>query len=302
MKRYEITLTNKRKTTINEHMFDLMINKPYVSKISLIRDTYDINEIANFMLKNSEIISDNGIFFYCRLKRPCDTIYFEIYKYTENEWCSTIKYSVERAKGKSALKTICDINVFYETFFKDLDKYNQSDKRMVSTNYINKLKKICFYNKKGIKAYFDVNGNIYYCYKAEIPTKKSKEEYKRFHNKPRCVLIGYNIGIHNRKEWFESIEDANKFVSENGITTWYVEKYRYTRCSPESRKIYFQLPYYNILQEVADEKEVHKVAWRWSSASDGDYGTILILVEEYIKFFVQNEELRIKMLSELPSD
>lgn len=300
MNTYKVILKNGKEMTVTEYAINDIKNIDYVESVSPVEPHYNINTIAEIIISCSKVISKKNTIFYCKFERPCDTVFFEMYKYSNNEWGSIVKFVVDRKKcGKDMLKSVISIEKFYELFFLDIECYKQSKTRVLSTAEMNKIRKICFYNKNGIKAFFDNFGNIYYCYKATIPTKKSKEEYKTLKDNPNCIFVCYVDGLHNRYRYFENVEAAKQYMSDNHITTWSIERYGFKGGDPENKKIYQQLPYYNILKEVSLAGDYTKVAWRWSKASDiNDFGTLLILVKAYLDFKRNDELARFQILSE----
>ena len=301
MTTYEVILKNNKKTTVTEYIINDIKNAEYIKSIKPINKQYgDTNTLVDAILSHSEIISKNNTIFYCKFTRPCDTIFFELYKYSDNEWSPNVKFTIDRKNcNPNFLKSFMDINKFYELFFLEIDLYKQSKIEVLSTIEMEKVRKICFYNKDGIKAFFDNFGNIYYCYKAMIPTKKSKARYKELNNSADSVLIYYADGLRYCHQYFKNIDEAKQYMNNNNISTWYVDKYGFTGVDPEKKKIYHRLPYYNILHELSIGEEINKIAWRWSKASNSeDFGTLLILAKAYLAFKRNDELARIQILSE----
>ena len=301
MTTYEVILKNGKKTVATEYVINDIKNAEYIKSIKTVKkQCEDVNILIDIILSQSEIISKNNTMFYCKFTRPCDTIFFKIYKYSNDEWSPNIEFTIDRKNcSPNLLKTFMDINEFYNFFFLEVPLYKQSKNRTLSTIEMEKIRKICFYNRDGIKAFFDNFGNIYYCYKAMIPTKKSKDRYKELSNSADSVLVFYVDGLRCCRHYFKNIDEAKRYMESNHISTWNIEKYGFTEGNPEKRKIYQQLPYYNILQEISLGEEINRIAWRWGKASGiEDYGTLVILVKAYLDFKRNDELARIQILSE----
>ena len=128
MTTYEVILKNNKKTTVTEYIINDIKNAEYIKSIKPINKQYgDTNTLVDTILSHSKIISKGNTIFYCKFTRPCDTIFFELYKYSDSEWSPNVKFIIDRKNcNPNFLKNFMDINKFYELFFLEIDWYKKS--------------------------------------------------------------------------------------------------------------------------------------------------------------------------------
>lgn len=120
------------------------------------------------------------------------------------------------------LKDTMDIEIFYNKFFLDLDKL-ETGMEYLSKKEIRKIKRIKIWNKDGIEISFDEN-NFYFLDKSNIPSKKIKDDYIKFHDNMNAVFVEYWVpsyksphrdGKGGKKfEWFKDIEVFKQFYNK----------------------------------------------------------------------------------------
>lgn len=171
---------------------------------------------------------------------------------------------------------------FYEDFLMDCNIEKTSIR--LSDKDLKKIKPkvIKFYNKNNNVYWIDDIGYIYIAEKHDLPNKKSKEEWDKFHDNPNAVFMWYTeppYGNHQSK-WFVDIESFNAFFDElksgaNMSLHYEIKRRGYKALHPQDRNNIFRLPYFNIEKEYRLDESLNKangynsLARKWAKMCQG---------------------------------
>lgn len=135
-----------------------------------------------------------------------------------------------------------------------------------------------FYNKDGEILWIDDLGYVYCADKLDMPNKHNKEEWEKFHNNEKSILVKYVLATpsnpygNSKIEWFESKESFLQFYNsekQNVLTyavspSYEILRNGYYKLKPEERKSVLRLPYINLDMELGYGTSVADIALSWS--------------------------------------
>ena len=188
--------------------------------------------------------------------------------------------------------TMTSAEQFCSKFHIGDDIVKQEQGFVVTPKEIKKIKPVKFYNKDGVTYWRDVYGYFYIANKIDLPNKRNKEEWQRFHDNPDAVYVEYSYGIYGYKHynWFDSEDVFMEYwknvclpdtPSSSATPRYEIKKCGYKKIKPEERKVIFRLPYYPV--EVFDDEPPEMLANAWHIKIDSkwysDNGMHEILVD-----------------------
>lgn len=173
---------------------------------------------------------------------------------------------------------------FHELFFYDTPE-DKSFARFSDREFKKiKPKPTKFYNKNSDVYWFDDEGYIYYTYKGDLPNKRNKEEWSKFHDNHNAVFVWYTEPPYGncKYEWFASIDEFYTFFDElkrNANLSLYYEVKRtgYKALHPQDRRNIFRMPYFNIDKEMRlahalnTESKYDQLARTWAKLCTDKY-------------------------------
>ena len=120
------------------------------------------------------------------------------------------------------------------------------------------VKKICgkaFGRKNGYTFWRDSDGYFYFAYTRDLPNKKNKEEWEKFHDRDEAQFIWlYSGNYHNRSCFWCLPDELEQIIRQaKAETPKYardievkVAKQGYHKLKPENRKVICRLPYFDM--------------------------------------------------------
>lgn len=120
------------------------------------------------------------------------------------------------------------------------------------------IKKICgkaFGRKDGCTFWRDGEGYFYFAYTADMPNKRNKAEYEKFHDREDAKLVTIFSGVYHKHTtcWYLPDELERAIAEAKANTSSYardvevdVHKVGFRKLKPDDRKVICRLPYFDI--------------------------------------------------------